>query len=57
MWNEVSAVYDTKRLFSHSLLEVNFLCVILRGGPVSMVCDITTSLEVGAGPIFSESET
>ena len=26
---------------------------ILRGGPMSMICDITTSLEANSGPVFN----
>lgn len=44
--------------FSHSLVEVESFIVltqknlILRGGPTSMICNITISLAVNPGPLI-----
>lgn len=47
-WSTVCSEFDTRWMFSHSSAESGkFLCAhwnaILRGGPTSMICDITNS--------------
>ena len=43
VYRHVYAEFDTGKLFSHSSAEDEFpLCsLVLRGGPTSMICDIT----------------
>ena len=57
MQSDVCAEFDTRRLFLRSAAESgNFFVLIenliLRDGPKSMICDITTSLEANHDPVF-----
>lgn len=55
MQNDVCAKLE--RCFHTHLMKVEKYMLIenqaLRGGPTSMICDITVSLEANSGPIFN----
>lgn len=37
------------------MFSVNIEYLILRGQPLSMICDITNGLEANPGPLFSKN--
>ena len=55
MQNDVSAVLDTRELFSHSSAEGREMSLsslkVFRFNVVAMICDITARLEVNHGPV------
>lgn len=56
--NGIYTVFETIKVLSNSLPKVYIFSVVvqnlsLRGGPTSMICDITNTLEANHGPIFS----